>query len=129
MLYFLSLILLFSGACKKDDDPEITEEQCGDVNASFNEQVLPIFTGSCAFSGCHSSASAEAGFVFDNYENIKSAIESDQAGFLASINFEGNSSGWMPRSNPSDPAQPQNQLPQSDIEKIECWIVKGMPND
>lgn len=129
MLYFLSLILLFSSACKKDVEPAVTEEQCDDINASFNEQVLPLLTTSCAVSGCHSSAAAEGGFVFDSYDNIKSAVESDQAGFLASINFEGNSDGWMPRSNPNDPASPQNQLPQSDIDKIECWIVKGMPND
>ncbi len=129
MLYFLPILLLLSGACKKDEQPEITEEQCADINSSFNEQILPLLTSSCAVSGCHSSAAAEGGFIFDSYGNIKSAIESDQSGFLASINFEGNSNGWMPRSNPNDQAQPQNQLPQSDIDKIECWIVKGMPND
>lgn len=128
----LTLLLLCSSiaalSCKKDDDPPLTEEDCADVNSTFATEVQPIFAASCALSGCH-DATAEAGLRFDTHANIKSAIENNQQQFLASINFEGNASGWMPRSSAMQQAQASDKLPDAQIEKIECWITRGMPND
>lgn len=72
---------------------------------------------------------AEADHVFDNYQNIKSPIQSDPEQFLRSINFEGGITGWMPRDNPKENASQEDKLPASQIMQIECWIERGMPNE
>jgi len=127
-LFFMAALLIIS-SCKKDDDPPLTEEECADVNSTFATQVQPIFAASCALSGCHDQSSAEAGLRFNTHSNIKQAIEINQQQFLASINFQGNAAGWMPRSNATQPAQSSDKLPDTQIEIIECWITRGMPND
>lgn len=132
MRFFLFLIISLSivfVSCKKDDDPPLSEEECADVNSAFATQVQPIFAASCALSGCHDQSSAEAGLRFNTHSNIKQAIESNQQQFLASINFDGGASGWMPRSNATQQAQASDKLPGTQIEIIECWITRGMPND
>lgn len=128
--YFLSLIAL--SACEKDEEPEpepILPDPCEDVSAAFAEDIEPIFANSCAGSGCHNSFSGEGGKIFVGYDNIVASIEDDQEQFLLSINFEGGSTGWMPRSLPDENATAENQLSASKIEKIECWIESGMPNN
>lgn len=127
------LLLTLSYACKKETEdppqPPVSEE-CADVNSAFNSQVFPLLVNNCANSGCHSNASASAGLRFTDYNNIKQSIEFDQQGFLNSINFAGSDSTvWMPRSIADAPATIDNKLNQADIDKIECWIERGMPND
>jgi hypothetical protein len=36
----------------------------------FQNEILPIFLGHCAKSGCHDAASHQNGYVFDSYANI-----------------------------------------------------------
>jgi hypothetical protein len=36
----------------------------------FELQILPIFQGNCAFSGCHDAESAQDGVVLTDYDNI-----------------------------------------------------------
>lgn len=128
--FFFGLIALT--ACEKDEEPEPEPpviDPCEDVSTAFAEDIQPIFANSCANSGCHDHFSAEGGKIFDTYENIVASIEDDQEQFLMSINFEGGSTGWMPRDLPEQNANEENQLPASKIEMIECWIESGMPNN
>lgn len=122
-------LLLTVGGCKKDVEPEPEPDPCENVNSAFQKQILPIFTASCALSGCHDDVAAEGDNIFDNYQNIKSSIQDDPEQFLRSINFEGGSTGWMPRDNPEENASQEDKLPASQIMQIECWIERGMPND
>ena len=122
-------LLLTVGGCKKDVEPEPEPDLCENVNSAFQTQILPIFTASCALSGCHDDVAAEGDNIFDNYQNIKSSIQDDPEQFLRSINFEGGSTGWMPRDNPEENASQEDKLPASQIMQIECWIERGMPND
>lgn len=129
-LFFLGL-LAFS-ACKKDEDPEpepVIPDPCEEVSASFSNDIEPIFAASCALSGCHDSVTQEEGKNFEGYDNIVASIEDDQEQFLMSINFEGGSTGWMPRNDAEENATEEDKLPAADIEKIECWIANGMPNN
>jgi hypothetical protein len=133
--YFLIpflLLLTLSYSCKKEteDPPPPVSEACADVNSAFNSEVFPLLVNNCANSGCHSNASASAGLRFTDYNQIKQSIELDQQGFLNSINFAGSDSTiWMPRTIADAPATIDNKLPQAAIDKIECWIERGMPND
>lgn len=113
----------------KSETQAFSQEPCDDADNAFGQKVLPIFQASCAMSGCHSSASASGGYKLDNYKNIKASIKGKEKMVLASIHFEGDSFSWMPRSNPNDPALPNDKLPEDDIRQIECWISRGMPND
>lgn len=36
----------------------------------FERDILPIFVSNCAKSGCHDAATAEDGYILDNYQNI-----------------------------------------------------------
>lgn len=131
LLFSITLSLIAVTSCKKNEDPEPEPEPefCDNVNSAFQAEVLPIFQASCGVSGCHDEVAAEEGKVFVDYETIKSSIESDQQQFLESINFVGGTTDWMPRDVPDENATAEDKLPQSQIDKIECWIERGMPND
>lgn len=126
----LVILLWVFVSCKKEEEPEPPEpDPCEDVSSSFENDIQPIFAASCNLSGCHDDAAAEGDKIFDTYDNIKSSIQDDPEQFLMSINFEGGSTGWMPRDNPDVNASEEDQLPASQIMQIECWIERGMPND
>lgn len=129
----LMVLMLGLSACEKEeeenDPPPVVVDPCDEVNSAFADEVLPIFLTSCGVSGCHSLSAAEGGVVFTNYTSIKNSIEMDQDQFLESINFIGGTSDWMPRSEIDENATEDDKLPQSQIDKIECWIDRGMPND
>ncbi len=127
-IFTICFTIAFLG-CKKEEDPPPEPDPCQNVNSSFESQILPIFTTSCALSGCHDDVAEEGDNVFDTYENIKASIEDDPEQFLMSINFEGGSTGWMPRDDPDENADEENKLPASQIMQIECWMERGMPND
>lgn len=48
-------ILLVTGSCTKDSGPIIIRPDVPDT-LSFQDTILPILVGNCAFSGCHPSA-------------------------------------------------------------------------
>jgi len=122
-----SLIVL--AACKKEKEPEPEPEFCETISSKFGADIAPIISSNCAVSGCH-DGNAEISLHLTNHANIKAGIENNQALFLAAINFTGtDASLWMPRPNPNQNATQNQKLPQSMIDKIECWIDRGMPND
>jgi hypothetical protein len=134
-LISLLLVILFItllASCKKDKEEEevVIPTLCEVTNSQFNTQVLPIFQANCAVSGCHDGTDPDNPTLFDNYANIKGNIEADQALFLTAINFSGSDDAiWMPRPQPDVFPSAALKLPQSMIDKIECWIDRGMPND
>lgn len=131
LLFSIIMSLITVASCKKDEDPEPEPEPefCDNVNSAFQAEVLPIFQATCGVSGCHDEVAAEENNIFVDYETIKASIESDQQQFLESINFVGGSTDWMPRDDADENATEEDQLPQSQIDKIECWIERGMQND
>ena len=60
-------------------NPEINEsnttiDSCHSDTIYFEQEVLPILTSNCAYSGCHDQGSAEDDIVLTTYETL---IESD----------------------------------------------------
>lgn len=116
--FLLLSVVLAIYSCS--DDPVPTNqnntpvEVCDTLSgATYNSVVGNILTTNC--SPCHTSNSA-SGINVANYSNAKASAE--QSRFLKAIKHQSGAAA-MPQGGP--------QLPQSDINKIECWIVNGFP--
>jgi hypothetical protein len=71
----LALFCLTLQACKHEIPNPIEPDPSGQISCHpdtvyFQQQILPLLSASCAFSGCHDAASAEDGVILDNYWNI-----------------------------------------------------------
>lgn len=116
--FFIVITLgLLISACAKDN----AEQGLCNVEpheASFKRAVLPIMETKCAVSGCHDETTAAGQINLSNYDGISS--EAINARFLSVIKHD---EGFlqMPLGG--------NQLDQTDIDKIECWILRGRPDD
>ena len=64
---FVGLVLLFAVSCSNDDADLVADllpiNPGG--NVSLAAHVQPIFTFSCAVSGCHDSGTAESGMILE----------------------------------------------------------------
>lgn len=117
-IIFTGVSLFFS--CTKDKTFEpttapvvTTVEACDTLNTDFTTVIEPIFATSCATSGCHKSGNS-TGYTFETYAQISADAEIA----LSTIKHE---VGVQPM--PKFAAQ----LPDTTIQKIECWINKGKP--
>ncbi|MEP7321449.1 MAG: c-type cytochrome domain-containing protein [Saprospiraceae bacterium] len=91
----------------------------------FNRDILPIFTNSCAITGCHDSRSATEGYIFTDYKNIiKKGIVSGKPknSDVYEVISTGNSRDFMP------PA-PYPRLSAKQVNTIFNWISNGLKQD
>jgi uncharacterized membrane protein len=88
-----------------------TPVNCSTVSAKFAADVNPIIQSKCSYAGCH-NASAAGGLVLLNYNQINTNS--------AKINLR----TVVQKSMPSSGA-----LPKADLDKIQCWINSGSPNN
>ncbi|MEY4127839.1 MAG: hypothetical protein RL737_2028 [Bacteroidota bacterium] len=105
---FLAFLLV---SCSKDKVSVSTPPNCPDT-VSFNNEVLPIIQNNC--SGCHSAGNG-TGYIFTNHGNIAASADA----ILGSM--RGNGYQLMPEGGPA--------LPDSLIQKVECWIFQGKLNN
>ena len=82
---------------------------CSDT-ISFVNDVLPIIQNNC--TGCHNNSN---GYTFTNYQNISS----NNAAIVGSM--QGLGYQLMPKGLPA--------IPDSVIQKIQCWVNQGMKNN
>ncbi len=119
-LIFISGIALAIGlaSCHKDKaapTPEPTP--CDSIQVSFANDIQPIFDNNCNTGSCHSSTGQADGRVYVNHGQIAADAEvcysamNHEAGFTA-----------MPLGNPT-------KLPDSLLNKMNCWIQDGKPNN
>jgi hypothetical protein len=87
------------------------------ATAKFSTDVLPVMNASCN-SGCHSTASASAGIILDNYNGVKAQVANGK--LMGSIN---QASGYsaMPKGG--------GKLNTCTIAKLQQWINAGAPNN
>ncbi len=101
---------------------------CDSTIIYFDQQILPIFQGSCAYSGCHDAASAKEGIILDSYENI---IRRDEEDLIIPFNA-GKSEIFekITEDDPDDimPPPPNNALSEEQILLISTWIEQGAEN-
>ena len=114
-LVFIFLITLHFESCKNDPvGLENLDTVC------FNNQVLPVFTSSCALSGCHDTASRKGRFTATSYSSIMKYVSPGNA--------------WKSKiytivSSPDNPdlmpPKPHTPLTLQQRTFIEVWIEQG----
>ena len=86
----------------------------------FERDVLPIYTNSCAISGCH-DGKGEAGPALNNYTNIVKTVVPGDPG--ASSSYQAITSTWGENKMPPDrPISLDNRT------MIRVWIEQGALN-
>ena len=97
--------------CTKDKVTVVIPPNCPDT-VSFNAEILPLIQNNC--SGCHNPGNA-TGYSLTNHTNISSSADA----ILGSMHGTGYQ--LMPQGGPA--------LPDSLIQKVECWIYQGKKNN
>lgn len=94
-----------------------------DTNVCFQRDVMPIFTGSCALSGCHDALTATDGKDFSSYEGIRDEVRPGrpQNSEIYHVITEDDNDDRMP-------PPPMNRLTSGQIETIRKWIEQGAQN-
>lgn len=133
-LFLVLALSPFLGGCFSDDPTDPS-----DGPPSFAEDIQPIFSGSCAFSGCHGSNAnppqkpmeLTAGQAYDNIVGVSSAElpsmlriapgEPDQSYLIHKIQGTQNSVGGSGDRMPLGMAP----LAQSTIDLIRRWVEEG----
>jgi len=104
--------------CKKDKASELVTiaplTACDSVNTDFTTIILPIMTNNCSVSGCHNAATNAGGVTLDTYTQISAKADRVLGTMQQAVGFSP-----MPKF--------QAKLPDSTVQKIDCWIDKGMP--
>lgn len=97
-----------------------------DDSICFVQDILPIFSSSCAISGCHDAATHEDGFTLTSYATITSNPES-----IVPYNPGESKIYKVVTENESDdrmPPPPMSALSTEQIEKLRKWILDGALN-
>lgn len=92
-----------------------------DTSVCFERDILPIFLGSCAMSGCHDAATAKKGYILTSY-----------AGILAKGVIPGNAGTSKIYTECTSKKMPKSPVPALDSTKLSLlarWINKGATND
>jgi hypothetical protein len=110
--FFLLIFITVFSSCEKDKvggNLSYPDVICSDT-ISFVNDVLPIIQNNC--TGCHNNSN---GYTFTNHQNISS----NYAAIIGSM--QGLGYQLMPKGLPA--------IPDSVIQKIQCWVNQGMKNN
>jgi hypothetical protein len=106
----------------------VEEDSCDPDSVYFQNQILPIFIGSCAVTGCHDQSSREADIALISYANIMKGIEPGDPGdskYYKVITLT-ETDDLMP----IDPLTGDGfRLPDAQIALIEKWINQDATNN
>ena len=89
----------------------------------FQNHILPIFIGNCAFSGCHDVTTASDGVLLDNYDNIINTGEIKPFDLDDSKAYE-----VLTENDPDEVMPPSGKLDGAQINLIATWILQGAKN-
>lgn len=117
MKYFILLLLLITLFSCKKDKTETSEfnANCED-EISYSSDIQSIITSSCATSGCHNAASAAAGYVLENHEQM-----STNADIMFSVIRHDEGVVAMPIG--------ASKLSDEFINEFFCWMEQGKQNN
>lgn len=91
---------------------------CNTDSVTYSGTVKPILLQSCAFSGCHNTATAAAGVRLEDFAGAQATAANGR--LLGVINH---ASGFSPM--PKD----RPKLDDCSIQKISKWVAAGTPNN
>jgi len=111
-----------------DSTGYILEDTCDPDTVYFQNDILPIFLGSCAVTGCHDRSTREADIALVDYSNIMRGIvpgSPSRSKYYKVITLV-ETDDLMPR----DPVTGQGfWLPDDQIDLIEKWINQYAQNN
>lgn len=105
------MLVGLSFACTKDKVAITTTPSCADT-VKFSLVILPLIQSQC--TGCHDVGNG-TGYTLTNHTNISSNADA----IFGSMHGSGYQ--LMPKGGP--------MLPDSVIQKVECWIYQGKLNN
>lgn len=112
-------------------DPPIIpgdKDSCDSDSVYFQNQILPIFIGSCAVTGCHDQSSREADIALISYANIMKGIKPGDPG--GSKYYKVITLAETDDLMPLDPVTGNGfRLPAEQIALIEKWINQNATNN
>ena len=85
---------------------------CDTLNVTYSGAIASIMNAHCNTSGCHASGSPYGDLT--NYVGVKAKV--DNTTFRKRVIIQKN----MP---------PSYLLPQGDLDKLNCWLKAGAPNN
>ena len=103
-----------------DMDTTGNEMPCDPDVVYFQNDILPILQGSCAFSGCHDADSASDGVILDNYENVLNTADVEPFDLSDSKLYE-----VITENDPDDVMPPTGKMDNAKISLIAQWILQG----
>ena len=89
----------------------------------FQNDILPLLLGSCAFSGCHDAASASDGVILNNYDNVINTADVTPFNLSESKIYK-----VITENDPEDVMPPTGKLDNEKINLIAQWILQGAKN-
>ena len=113
---FLSLflgILVFYYSCTKDTGRLPVKTACDSLNTKFAAVIMPIVQANCATPGCHVPGGSGKG-DFTAYDGVKAKVDNGSFNNRTIVQKD------MP---------PLGPLPDSLLQKIDCWVQKGARNN
>lgn len=116
-LFLLVISQLGITGCYKDKTIKKVEiitvvDPCDSLNTDFATVIEPLIVNNCSTGGCHDAGSG--GYHLISYNEISS-----NASVISNvINYK---AGYSPMPQGAD------KLPDSTIQKFDCWVSKGMP--
>lgn len=122
------------GPGENGDDDQNPPSEDTDRLVSFSEDIEPIFTGSCATSGCHDAGTQESGVDLSSYE---SALSSEGIQYGGEIIIPGDPEGSpivdkVANDNPEHGVRmPEGgpYLSSAEIDSIRAWIEDDAPDN
>ncbi|KAA3651745.1 MAG: hypothetical protein DWP98_02420 [Bacteroidetes bacterium] len=115
-----------SNSAIKNNEGNSNEDPCDSDTAYFVNDIFPIISSNCAFSGCHGNGSSRDGVELSTYNSIITTADVrpfDLSGSdLYKVITESDPNKRMPR-------PPANQLSQTQISLIAKWINQGAKNN
>jgi hypothetical protein len=127
--FTIGVVFIVTISCQHDpivQSPVDTGTVCDPSKIYFENDVLPIITSNCAYSGCHNAASAKEGIILDNYNNVI------KTGKIKSGNASGSKFYQvMVDKDPKDimPPPPANAISTPQLKIIADWINQGAKNE
>ena len=111
-LSFFLGILVFYYSCTRDKAQLPVKSPCDGLNTKFAAVIMPIMQVHCALSGCHDGIYAPGNFTA--YADIKIPADNRKLHDRMVVQKD------MPPAGP---------LPDSLLQKIDCWVQRGARNN
>lgn len=108
-IVLIGLLSVSFTSCRKDKVENYPNANCVDT-VSFNNEILPLIQNNC--TGCHDN---QNGYSLTNHANISS----NASAVIGSMRHNGYK--LMPDGGPA--------LPDSVIQRVECWVNQGKQNN